>query len=93
MIGLRDQGDDGDARVATDDCDLLVRRVGALDLGDKAGGTDNVKGGDTEEALGVVYVLGLEDFGDDWDSGVDLREIGVGLLSIFKRMNITPRSA
>lgn len=58
--------------MATDDGDFLVGRVGGLDLGDEAGGTDDIKGGDTEEALGVVDALGLEDLGDDGDGGVDL---------------------
>lgn len=59
--------------MATDDGDGLVGGVGALDLRDEAGGTDDVKGGDTEEALGVVDALALEDLGDDGDGGVDLR--------------------
>jgi hypothetical protein len=58
--------------VATDDGDLLTSGVGLLDLGDEAGGTDDVKGGDTEQALGVVDTLGLVDLGDDGDGGVDL---------------------
>lgn len=72
VAGLGEQWDDGSARVTTDDGDGLVGRVGALELGDEAGGTDDVEGGDTEESLWVVDVLGLEDLGADWDSGVDL---------------------
>lgn len=58
--------------MATDDGDFLVGRVGGFDLGDEAGGTDNIKGGDTEEALGVVDALGLEDLSDNGDGGVNL---------------------
>ena len=73
MVGLREQRDDGDTGVTADDGDGLVGGVGALDLGDEAGGTDDIEGGDTEEALGVVDALGLEDLGDDGDGGVDLK--------------------
>jgi hypothetical protein len=58
--------------VATDDGDVLGGGVGVLELGDEARGTDDVEGGDTEEALGVVDALGLEDLGGDGDGGVDL---------------------
>ena len=73
VAGLRQKWDDGLAGVTTDDGDALVGWVGALDLGDEAGGTDNVKGGDTKETLGVVDTLGLEDLGGDGDGGVDLK--------------------
>ena len=73
VVGLREERDDGHAGVATDDGDGLVGRVGALDLRDEAGGTDDVEGGDTEEALGVVDALALEDLGANGDGGVDLR--------------------
>lgn len=72
MVRLRDEGHDGDAGVAADDGDGFVLGVGALELGDEAGGADDVEGGDAEDALGVVDVLGLEDLGDDGDGGVDL---------------------
>jgi hypothetical protein len=58
--------------VTANDGDGLLGGVGLLDLGDEAGGTDNVKGGDTEETLGVVDTLGLEDLRDDGDGRVDL---------------------
>jgi hypothetical protein len=58
--------------VATDNGDVLVGGVVVLQLGDEARGTDNVEGGDTEEALGVVDALGLEDLGGDGDGRVDL---------------------
>ena len=72
VVGLGQKGDDGDTGVTTDDGDLLVGGVGVLDLGDEAGGTDNVQGGDTEETLGVVDTGGLVDLGDDGDGRVDL---------------------
>lgn len=74
VVGLGEEGDDGHTGVATDNGDVLILGVGALLLGNEAGGTDDVKGCDTEEALGVVHTLGLEDLGADGDGGVD----GVG---------------
>ena len=56
---------DGDVEV----CGVLL----ASDLSNKSLGTDNVKGGDTKETLGVVDALGLEDLGGDGDGGVDLK--------------------
>jgi hypothetical protein len=72
VAGLGEEGNDGSAGVATDDGDVLGGGVVVLDLGDEAGSADNVEGGDTEEALGVVDALGLEDLGGDGDGGVDL---------------------
>ena len=72
VSGLGEEGNDGSAGVATDDGDVLGGGVGVLQLGDEARGTDDVEGGDTEEALGVVDALGLEDLGGDGDGGVDL---------------------
>lgn len=72
VVGLRKQGDDGHTGVATNDGDSLAGGVGLLDLRDEARGTDDVKGGDTEQTLGVVDVAGLVDLGDDGDGGVDL---------------------
>ena len=74
VVALGEEGNDGDTGVAADDGDVLVLGVGVLDLGDEAGGADDVEGGDTEEALGVVDAGLLEDLGDDGDGGVD----GVG---------------
>jgi hypothetical protein len=73
VAGLGEEGNDGGAGVTTNDGDVLSGGVGALELGDEARGTDNVEGGDTEEALGVVDALGLEDLGGDGDGGVDLK--------------------
>jgi hypothetical protein len=61
--------------VATNDGDGLAGGVGLLDLGDEARGTDDIKGGDTEETLGVVDTAGLVDLGDDGDGGVDLIDV------------------
>lgn len=58
--------------MTTDNGDLLVGGVGALELGDETRGADDVKGGDTEETLGVVDTLGLVNLGDDGDGRVDL---------------------
>jgi hypothetical protein len=75
MAGLGDEGNNGSAGMTTNHGDILVSRVGALNLGDEAGGTNDVEGGDTEEALGVVDTLALEDLGADGDGGVDLETI------------------
>ena len=72
MCGLREERNDGDARVAANDGDVLVCGIGALDLRDEARCTNNVEGGDTEEALGVVDALRFEDFSTNGDGGVDL---------------------
>lgn len=72
MVGLGDQWDDGDTGVTTNNGDLLISWVGVLDLRDEARGTEDVKGGNTEDTLGVVDVLGLEDLGNNWDGRVDL---------------------
>jgi hypothetical protein len=72
VTGLGEEGNDGGARVASDDGDVLAGGVGVLELRDEARGADDVEGGDTEEALGVVDTLGLEDLGGDGDGGVDL---------------------
>jgi hypothetical protein len=71
---LGEEGNDGSAGVTTNDGDVLGGGVGVLDLGDEARGTDNVEGGDTEETLGVVDALGLEDLGGDGDGRVDLEK-------------------
>lgn len=70
---LRQQRNNGDTRVTTDNGDLLGGGVGVLDLGDEARGTDNVQGGDTKQTLGVVDTLGLVDLGDNGDGRVDLQ--------------------
>ena len=72
MASLGKDGHNGGARVAADHEDGLLGGVAALELGDEARGTDNVEGGDTEEALGVVDTGGLEDLGGDGNGGVDL---------------------
>ena len=75
VVGLGEEGDDGHTGVATNDGDLLAVGVGLLDLGDEARGADNVEGGNTEQALGVVDTSGLENLRDDGDSGVNLRPL------------------
>lgn len=69
--GLREERDDGDTRVTTDNGDLDVLRVLALDLTEESGSSDNVKGGDTKDPLLVKDALLLQDLGEDGDGGVD----------------------
>lgn len=42
MGGLANERYDSDARVAADDGDVLIGRIGAFDLGDETRGTDDV---------------------------------------------------
>ena len=72
VAGLGEERNDGCARVATDNGDGFVGWIGVFEGRDESRGTDDVKSGDTKQLLGVVDVLGLEDLGGDWDSGVDL---------------------
>jgi len=58
--------------MATDNGDILVCRVGILELRDETGSADNIKGGDTEQAFWVVDIFRLEDLGADRDGGIDL---------------------
>ena len=74
VVALGEERDNGDTRVTTNDGDVLILGVSALELGDEAAGTDDIEGGNTEEGLGVVDALGLENLGADGDGGVD----GVG---------------
>jgi hypothetical protein len=83
--GLREKGHNGGARVTANDGDVLVGRVGVAELGDEARGADNIEGGHTEEALGVVDTLGLEDLGGDGDGGVDL-ETSIELPHVFQKL-------
>lgn len=69
---LRDQGHDGDTGVTTNNSDVLVGGVGALDLRDESRGSDDIKGSDTEQTLWVIDSLALEDFCNNRDGRVDL---------------------
>jgi hypothetical protein len=60
--------------VTTNDNNVLRGGVGVLELRDEARGTDNIKSGNTEHALGVVDTGSLEDLGGNGDGRVD----GVG---------------
>ena len=77
MASLGEERDDCGTGVTTNDGDVLGGRVSALDLGDEARRADNIEGGDTEEALGVVDTLGLEDLSGDGDGGVDLGHVSL----------------
>lgn len=82
VLALGEEGNDGDTGVTANDGDGLISRVGLLDLGDEAGSADDIEGGDTEEALGVVDTLLLEDLSNDGDGAVDGvgddEDVGVG---------------
>jgi hypothetical protein len=90
---LRQERDDGDARVTTDNSDLDILGVRALDLRDETRGTDDIKGGDTIETLGVEDTSLLQGLGKDGDSGVDRvgddEEVSVGAVpKVRKQVNI-----
>lgn len=71
-LGLGEERDDGLAGVATNDWDGgRLGVLGAGDLGHEGLSTDDIEGGDTEEALWVEDALGLQDLGGNWDGGVD----------------------
>lgn len=58
--------------MTANDWNVLVRRVGLLEFRDETRGTDDIEGGDTEQALGIVDALGFEYLGADRDGGVYL---------------------
>lgn len=71
LRGLGEERDDGDTRVTTDNGDLDVLGVLALDLTEESGSSDNVEGGDTKDPLLVKDALLLVDLGEDGDGRVD----------------------
>jgi hypothetical protein len=71
VAGLAEERYDGLPGVAANYDDVLVRWIRVLDLGDEAGGTDDIEGGHTEHLLGIVDALALEDFGRDGNGAVD----------------------
>jgi hypothetical protein len=74
-LGLAEQGNNGLARVSTDDGNVQLGGVLlASDLGNEGLGTDDIEGGDTEQLLGVEDTAGLENLGGNGNCGVD----GVG---------------
>ena len=73
LARLGQEGNDGGTGVTANNSDVLGGGVGVLDLRDEARGADNVEGGDTEQALGVVDTSLLEDLGGDGNGGVDLQ--------------------
>lgn len=60
--------------MTTNNGNIFAGGVVVLHLRDESGGTDDIKGGDTEQALRVVDALRLEDLSGDGDCGVDLRK-------------------
>ncbi|KIJ24628.1 hypothetical protein M422DRAFT_39085, partial [Sphaerobolus stellatus SS14] len=68
---LRKLGDDRDTRVTANDGNGGLSGVGAHDAEEEAGRTDDVEGGDAEEARGVVRPGVFEGARNDGDGGVD----------------------
>ena len=69
---MRDERDDRNTRVTTNDSNILVVWVGVVDLGYEPRSADNIKRCYTEKTFWIVDTLALEDFSDDWNSGIDL---------------------
>lgn len=92
LTSLGEEGNNGDTRVTTDDGNVDILGVLALDLRDEAGGTNDIKGGDTEETLGVVDTVLLENFSKDRDGGVDGvgddEEVGLGAVPERRKWNL-----
>lgn len=71
-LDLAEERHDGLARVTPNNGDVQLLRVSlAGNLGDEGFSADNVKGGDTEQTLGVEDTLGLQDLSRNGDGGVD----------------------
>lgn len=71
-LSLAEERDNGLSGVTTNDWDGGLGRLLVSDnLGDEGLGTNDIEGGDTEEALCVEDTLGLQDLGGNWDGGVD----------------------
>ena len=68
--GLRQQGNDGDTRMPTNNSHDGVCWVGGLDGGKETGGTHDVQGSDSVELGRGIFPGLLEDLGDDGDSRV-----------------------
>jgi len=71
-LGLAEKRYNGLSRVTTNDGnDGLGWVLLAGDALHEGLGTDNIKGGDTEQLLWVELASSLEDLGGNWDSAVD----------------------
>lgn len=70
-LGLRNQGDDGNSRVATDDWNVDLGGVQVLGLGNESVRADNVQGGNAEDPVGVVDASLLQNFGGNGHGAVD----------------------
>jgi hypothetical protein len=71
-LDLAEKGYNGVAGVTANDGDGELLGIGfAGNLSNEGLSTDDIEGGDTEEALGVENALGLEDLGGDGDGRVD----------------------
>lgn len=57
--------------MSTNDRDLLIRRITALDLTDESASSDNIQSCNTKKALRVVDALALEDLSNNWDRRVN----------------------
>ena len=72
---MRKERNDRGAGVAANDCDVFIGRIRAFELRNETGSADDVKGGDTKEALRIVDAFRFEDLRADWYRGVDLGSV------------------
>ena len=69
---MAEQRNDGVARVATNNRDSeLAGVLLASDVSNECLSTDDIKGRNTEESLGIEAASLLQHFGGNWDGGVD----------------------
>jgi hypothetical protein len=68
--------------VASNNGDVLIRRISALDLGNEAASSDDVEGGYTEQTLRIVDTPALVDLGGNRNGAVDRigddEQVGLG---------------
>jgi hypothetical protein len=57
--------------MSSDHCNIHILRIPSLTVGYKGIGAADVEGGNSRKFFGVVYSCLFEDFGCDWDGGVD----------------------
>lgn len=84
-LDLGKEGNNGGTGVATDDRNLNILGVFLHLFGDESRGANNIKGSHAKETASIVYIVLLEDFSNDGDSGIngvgDDKEVSLGAVS------------
>ena len=68
---MGEKWDDGDTRVSTNNVNIDILWLFALDRRNKGRCTNNIKSSDTKETFWVVDTVLLQDLGKDWNGRVD----------------------